>query len=81
MEQEQITEEELLRQFNLFNEKTVPAILQLLEDEQYHIAICTQGLITIVRALIQHFGTEELRNECVHYLQQDIGDIETIKNS
>jgi len=81
MEQKQITEEELLRQFNLFNEKTVPAILQLLEDEQYHIAICTQGLITIVRALIQHFGTEELRNECVHYLQQDIGDIETIKNS
>ena len=81
MEQKQITEEELLRQFNLFNEKTVPAILQLLEDEQYHIAICTQCLITIVRALIQHFGTEELRNECVHYLQQDIGDIETIKNS
>lgn len=81
MEQEQITEEELLRQFNLFNEKTVPAILQLLEDEQYHIAICTQGLITIVRALIQHFGTEELRNECVYYLQQDINDIKNIDES
>jgi len=78
MEQEQITEEELLRQFNLFNEKTVPTILQLLEDEQYHIAICTQGLITIVRALIQHFGTEELRNECVYYLSQDINDIKTL---
>ncbi len=78
MTQEQITEEELLRQFNLFNEKTVPAILQLLEDEQYHIAICAQGLITIVRALIQHFGTEELRNECLHYLQQDINDIKNI---
>lgn len=79
MEENQITEEELLKQFNSFNEKTVPAILQLLEDEQYHIAICAQGLITIVRALIQHFGTEELRNECVHYLQQDIKDIETLK--
>lgn len=78
MEENQITEEELLRQFNLFNEKTVPAILQLLEDEQYHIAICAQGLITIVRALIQHFGTEELRNECVHYLQQDINDIKSL---
>lgn len=79
MEENQITEEELLRQFNLFNEKTVPAILQLLEDEQYHIAICSQGLITIVRALIQHFGTEELRNECVQYLQQDIKDIKTLQ--
>lgn len=78
MEEDKITEEELLRQFNLFNEKTVPAILQLLEDEQYHIAICSQGLITIVRALIQHFGTEELRNECIHYLQQDIKDIKTL---
>ena len=78
MEENQITEEELLRQFNLFNEKTVPAILQLLEDEQYHIAICSQGLITIVRALIQHCGTEELRNECIHYLQQDIEDIKTL---
>ena len=82
MEENQITEEELLRQFNLFNEKTVPAILQLLEDEQYHIAICAQGLITIVRALIQHFGTEELRQECIHYLNQDINDIKTLnKNS
>lgn len=79
MQQETITEEELLRQFNLFNKKTVPAILQLLEDEQYHIAICTQGLITIVRALIQHFGTKELRDECVHYLQEEIGDIETLQ--
>lgn len=79
MEENQITEEELLRQFNLFNEKTVPAILQLLEDEQYHIAICSQGLITIVRALIQHFGTEELRDECVQYLQQDIKDITTLQ--
>lgn len=79
MKENQITEEELLRQFNLFNEKTVPAILQLLEDEQYHIAICSQGLITIVRALIQHFGTEELRDECVQYLQQDIKDITTLQ--
>jgi hypothetical protein len=79
MTEQQITEEELLRQFNLFNEKTVPAILQLLEDEQYHIAICCQGLVTIIRALIQHFGNEELRNECIHYLQQNIEDIETLE--
>ena len=67
-------------EINRFNTSTIPKILNLLEEEEHGVVVACYGLIAIVNALINEFGTEELLNECMHYLQNNANNIEEIEN-
>lgn len=74
--QEQI--ESLDAEINKFNNETIPKILKILEDEEHGVVVSCYGLIAIVNALISKFGTKDLLNDCMHYLQNNLDDIEEI---
>lgn len=68
-------------EINRFNTTTIPKILKLLEEEEHGVVVACYGLIAIVNALINEFGTEELLNECVYYLQNNMNNIDEITNT
>jgi hypothetical protein len=67
-------------EINRFNTSTIPKILKLLEDEEHGVVVSCYGLIAIVNALINEFGTEDLLNECIHYLENNMNNVEEIDN-
>lgn len=72
-----LTEEEVYDQYTKMQKETIPKLLNILQEEQYNVAIVCNGLISVVRALINMYGTDELRDECIHYLsEQDFEKVE-----
>ena len=74
--QEQI--QNLDKEITKFNEETIPKILKILEDEEHGVVVSCYGLIAIVNALIKKFGTQDLLDECMYYLQNNLDDIEDV---
>lgn len=70
--------ESIRKEYNHFKEDAVPKILGILEEEQYRIDICCQGLIIILKALLQNFGTQQLLQECINELQADMDKVRKI---
>ena len=84
---EELTEEEvqervkeLDNEINRFNSNTIPKILKILEDEEHGVVVSCYGLVAIVNALINEFGTEDLLQECIYYLQNNSEDIHEVSN-
>lgn len=72
-----LTEEEIYDQYTKMQKETIPKLLNILQEEQYNVAIVCNGLISVIRALINTYGTDELRDECIHYLsEQDFEKVE-----
>lgn len=63
-----------------FNTEAIPQILKILEDGEHGIVVSCYGLIAIVNALVNEFGTEDLLNECIYYLQNG-NEINEVENS
>lgn len=63
------------QEYEDFKENAVPKILKILEEEQYRIDICCQGLVIILKALLQNFGTKQLLEDCVSELQKGMEDL------
>lgn len=71
--------EKLDTEITKFNNDTIPKILKILEEEEHGVVVSCYGLIAIVNALIKKFGTAELLDECMYYLQNNLEDIEIIE--
>ena len=72
--------ESLDKEITKFNIETIPKILKVLEDEEHGVVVSCYGLIAIVNALIKKFGTSELLNECMYYLQNNLDEINEISS-
>jgi len=70
--------EKLDAEITRFNSETIPKILKILEDEEHGVVVSCYGLIAIVNALIKKFGTSELLDECMYYLQNNLDEINEI---
>ena len=57
------------------NTSTIPKIIKLLEEEEIGVVVSCYSLISIVNAFIKEFGTEDLLNECMYYLQNGLDDV------
>ena len=68
---EEISKEEFINKMEKFEKETARKILELMENEQYMLPVTVLGLISIVRALIENFGNEALREEATHFLNLD----------
>lgn len=66
---------QIMKEYNHFKNDTMPQILQLFEDEEYHLETCCQGLVIILKALIKNFGTKEILDACVADLTEDMDDL------
>ncbi|MBR3208758.1 MAG: hypothetical protein IKF82_00670 [Bacilli bacterium] len=71
--QEQI--QKLDKEIKVFNEETIPKILKILEEEQHSTVVTCYGLISIVNAILGKFGTKDLLEECMYYLQNNLDDL------
>lgn len=80
--EEEIEEEieKLDAEITRFNNDTIPKILQILEDEEHGVVVSCYGLIAIVNALIKKFGTADLLDECMYYLQNNLDEINEISS-
>ncbi len=74
-EEREIEINKIRKEYEQFKEDAVPKILKILEEDQYRIDICCQGLIIILKALLQNFGTKQLLEECVSELQKGMNDL------
>lgn len=74
-----LSEEEIYDQYKKMQEKTIPKILEILQEDEYNVAIVCNGLVSIIRALINMYGNDELRDECIHYLQENFENVEEMK--
>ena len=72
---EEDSEEEVYEQYTKMQKESIPKILEILQEEEYNIAIVCNGLISVVRALINMYGNDDLREECVHYLSEDLKNV------
>ena len=74
-------EKEILKirdEYDKFKNLTIPKVLQMFEDEEYHIETCCQGLTIMLKALIKNFGTKEMLEACIHDLTEDMEDIPSL---
>ena len=71
--QEQI--QKLDKEIKVFNEETISKILKILEEEQHSTVVTCYGLISIVNAILGKFGTKDLLEECIYYLQNNLDDL------
>lgn len=80
--EEEIEEEiaKLDAEITRFNNDTIPKILKVLEDEEHGVVVSCYGLIAIVNALIKKFGTADLLDECMYYLQNNLDEINEISS-
>ena len=83
-----LTEEEIQEQIknldkeiNKFNTETIPKILKLLEEEGHSTVVTCYGLIAIVNAILAKYGTQELLEECMYYLQNNLNDLEEMPSA
>lgn len=72
--QEQI--QKLDKEIKVFNEETIPKILKILKEEQHSTVVTCYGLISIVNAILGKFGTKDLLEECMYYLQNNLDNLE-----
>jgi len=70
--------EDLDKEIQQFNTDAIPQILKILEEGGYGIVVSCYGLVAIVNALVNEFGTEDLLKECVNYLENGFDEITDI---
>lgn len=75
--EEEIQEEiqNLDKEIQKFNSETIPKILKVLEDENHGTVVTCYGLIAIVNAILAKYGTQDLLEECMYYLQNNLDDL------
>lgn len=78
-----LTEDEIQEQIknldieiNKFNTKTIPKILKILEEEEHGTVVTCYGLVAIVNAILKKYGTQDLLEECMYYLQNNLDNLE-----
>lgn len=65
-------------EYDKFKNVTIPQVLQMFEDEQYHIETCCQGLTIMLKALIMNFGTKEMLEACINDLTENMDNLPSI---
>ena len=61
-----------------FEKETASEILKLMEKEEYMLPVVVLGLISIIRALIDNFGNDALRDEATHFLNLNVEDLKEL---
>ena len=74
-EERNLEMEKLKKEYEQFKEETAPEILKILEEKRYRVDVCCQGLVIIIRALLQNFGTKQMLQDCLQELQRDMDDL------
>lgn len=79
--EEEISKEEFIAQMERFEKETARKILEIMEQEQYMLPVTVLGLVSIIRALIENFGNEALREEATHFLNLDMKNLKEISSN
>lgn len=75
-----VTKDDFIDEMETFENKTAREILELMEKEEYMLPVAVLGLISVVRALIENFGNDALRDEATHFLNLNTDDLDEIKS-
>lgn len=75
-----VTKDDFINEMETFESKTAREILELMEKEEYMLPVAVLGLISVVRALIENFGNDALRDEATHFLNLNTKDLDEIKS-
>lgn len=75
-----VTKDDFINEMEKFENKTAREILELMEKEEYMLPVAVLGLISVVRALIENFGNDALRDEATHFLNLNTDDLDEIKS-
>jgi len=75
-----VTKDDFINEMETFENKTAREILELMEKEEYMLPVAVLGLISVVRALIENFGNDALRDEATHFLNLNTKDLDEIKS-
>ena len=76
-----VTKDDFINEMETFESKTAREILELMEKEEYMLPVAVLGLISVVRALIENFGNDALRDEATHFLNLNTDDLDEIKSN
>lgn len=75
-----VTKDDFINEMEKFENDTARKILELMEKEEYMLPVAVLGLISVVRALIENFGNDALRDEATHFLNLNTEDLKEMKS-
>ena len=75
-----ISKDDFIKEMEKFENDTARKILELMEKEEYMLPVAVLGLISVVRALIENFGNDALRDEAIHFLNLNVENIDEMKS-
>lgn len=78
MSNDEISKEDFINEMEKFEKETASEILKLMEKEEYMLPVVVLGLISIIRALIDNFGNDALRDEATHFLNLNVEDLKEL---
>ncbi len=78
MSDDEISKEDFINEMEKFEKETASEILKLMEKEEYMLPVVVLGLISIIRALIDNFGNDALRDEATHFLNLNVDDLKEL---
>lgn len=76
-----VTKDDFINEMETFENETAREILELMEKKEYMLPVAVLGLISVVRALIENFGNDALRDEATHFLNLNTEDLDEIKSN
>lgn len=71
-----VSKDDFIKEMEKFENDTARKILELMEEEEYMLPVAVLGLISVVRALIENFGNDALRDEATHFLNLNTEDFD-----
>ena len=77
-EENEISKEDFINEMEKFEKEKESEILKLMEKEEYMLPVVVLGLVSIIRALIENFGNDALRDEATHFLNLNVEDLKEL---